>query len=179
MRIQIALNTGGKSFFLRYLKFSQKSVTPLTFKELFPFEDFFEVARERFDAVRVSRFRNEERSRRFDLRSVSCERFPQKPFDSVSFNALSIFFSHAYRVLRFLGRKIYERYRLRKRSLSAFEHFFDIFTFFQTETALCHFRYAETCFLPLFLRRLMTFLPPVVFMRLRNPCTLLLCLFLG
>lgn len=177
--MQIALNIGGKSFFLRYLKFCKKSADALIFKQLFLFENSFEVARKEFDAVKVAFFRNEERSRRLDLRRVSCERFPEKALDSVSFNALSIFLSHAYRVLRFLCRKIYERYRLRKRSLSAFEHFFDIFTFFQSETALCHFRYAETCFLPLFLRRLITFLPPVVFMRLRNPCTLLLCLFLG
>lgn len=40
-------------------------------------------------------------------------------------------------------------------------------------------RYAEMCFLPLFLLLLSVFLPPCVFMRARNPCTLLLCLFLG
>lgn len=39
--------------------------------------------------------------------------------------------------------------------------------------------YAESFFLPLFLLLLMTFLPPVEAILFLNPCTLLLCLFLG
>ena len=39
--------------------------------------------------------------------------------------------------------------------------------------------YAESFFLPLFLLLLMTFLPPVDAILFLNPCTLLLCLFLG
>ena len=39
--------------------------------------------------------------------------------------------------------------------------------------------YAESFFLPFARLRLSVFLPPCVFMRFLNPCTLLLCLFLG
>ena len=39
--------------------------------------------------------------------------------------------------------------------------------------------YAEIFFLPLSLRRLSVLRPPCVFILWRNPCTLLLCLFLG
>ena len=39
--------------------------------------------------------------------------------------------------------------------------------------------YLESCFLPLFLLLFKTFLPPFVDILSLNPCTLLLCLFLG
>ena len=174
-----ALKMGGKSFFKRYLPFFAASWEKLTFKQLFSCENGVEVARERRDRVAFTDFRDEEYAARSDLFSVRGERLPQKPFDFVSFNAFSILLSHADGKPCFLCRKIHERYRLRKRPLSASKYLFDFLVFFQTETAFRHLFYAETCFLPLFLRRLMTFLPPVVFMRLRKPCTLLRCLFLG
>lgn len=167
--MQSALNIGGKSFFLRYRAFCKKRDFASIRKELFFFKDFFEVALKERDFVFICDLRDKERSARLDFLPVLRERLPQKTFDSVPFNAFSILLSHANGVFCFLCRKIHERYRLRKRSLSAFEHFFDIFVFFQAETAFVHFCYAETCFLPLFLRRLITFLPPVVFMRLRKP----------
>ncbi len=169
MRMQIALNTGGKIFLFRKTAFLIKSERASIHKEILFFDDLFEIAFKECVFVFLCNFRDKERSARFDLRSVLRERFPKQTLDSVPFNAFSILLSHANSVMRFLCRKIHERYRMRKRSLSAFEHFFDFFVFFKTETAFCHFRYAETCFLPLFLRRLMTFLPPVVFMRLRKP----------
>ncbi len=169
--MQIALNTGGKSFFDKYLKLADTSEEKLTFNEFFFPENFSEVARKEADAVMpvLLHFGNEQDAARSDLLSERSKRLSEIAFDFVPFNALSMLFPHAHRIPRLFCRKIYERYRLRKRSLPAFEHFFDFFAFFQPKTAFRHFLYAETCFLPLFLRRLITFLPPVVFMRLRKP----------
>ena len=170
---------GGKSFFKRYLPFCAARRESLILIQLLSCEDCVDIARKLRDRVAFLNFRDEQDVARSDLVCVQCERLPQKSFDFVSFNALSILLPDAYCKVCPLCRKIHERYRLRKRSLSALKNFFDFLPFFQTETAFRHLTYAETCFLPLFLRRLMTFLPPVVFIRLRKPCTLLLCLFLG
>lgn len=130
MRIQIALNTGGKSFLFRKTAFLIKSERASIHKELLFFDDLFEIAFKESVFVFLCDFRDKERSARFDLRSVLRERFPKQTLDSVPFNAFSILLSHANSVMRFLCRKIHERYRMRKRSLSAFEHFFDFFVFF-------------------------------------------------
>ena len=163
---------------MRYFALSLMIGKSCIFKQLFFCKERVDIARKVFERIRRRDFRDEEHAARFNLISATRKRLAQKPLDSVSFNALSILFSHTHRKTRFLCRKIHERYRLRKRSLSGFINFFDFLVFFQTETTFRHFCYAETCFLPLFLRRLITFLPPVVFMRFLKPCTLLLCLFL-